>query len=91
MEDYFKFDYLYIIKVDLGDEMVQIVCGLFNIENYVKVIVVKVGVMMLFGQIIWLGELVGVEFDGMICVGCELNLKNVLDKLGCVILLVDFG
>ena len=36
-------------------------------------------------------DLVGVESDGMICAGRELNLKNAPDKPGCVILPADFG
>ncbi len=84
MEDHPKSDHLHITKVDLGDETVQIVCGSPNIENHVKVIVAKVGAMMPSGQIIWPGELVGVESDGMICAGRELNLKNAPDKPGCV-------
>lgn len=91
MEDHPKSDHLHITKVDLGDETVQIVCGSPNIENHVKVIVAKVGAMMPSGQIIWPGELVGVESDGMICAGRELNLKNAPDKPGCVILPADFG
>jgi tRNA-binding protein len=91
IEDHPKSDHLNITKVDLGDETVQIVCGSPNITDHVKVIVAKVGAMMPSGQIIWPGKLVGVESNGMICSGRELNLNNAPNQPGCVILPDDFG
>lgn len=50
---------------------------------------VKLGVMMFDGLMIWLGVLCGEESFGMICLVKELCLLNVLVKKGILELFFD--
>lgn len=91
MEDHPKSDHLKITETTIdNNERLQIVCGSPNIAEHVKVVVAKVGAMMPSGQIIWPGQLRGVDSNGMICSGRELNVKNAPQKPGCLILPDDF-
>ena len=68
-------DKLSILKVDVGSEKLQIVCGAPNVEAGQKVVVAKVEVMP-SGMVIKDAELRGVASSGMICSMRELNLPN---------------
>ena len=59
-------DHLHVCKVDLGNEVVQIVCGAPNVRAGIKVIVSKVGAK-LPGIEIKKSKIRGVESNGMIC------------------------
>ena len=56
----------------------------------ILVVVAKVGAMMPSGLIIWPGELRGVESDGMIVSGRELQLPNAPQRPGALILPADY-
>ncbi|MDU3266062.1 MAG: DUF4479 domain-containing protein, partial [Staphylococcus sp.] len=60
-------DKLSILKVDVGSEKLQIVCGAPNVEAGQKVVVAKVGAVMPSGMVIKDAELRGVASSGMIC------------------------
>lgn len=91
LEDHPKSDHLHITstQIDNGKKL-QIVCGSPNIANHVKVVVAKIGAMMPNGQIIWPGQLRGIDSNGMICSGRELRVKNAPQKPGALILPDDF-
>lgn len=75
-------DHLSITKINVGDEVLQIVCGASNISQGLKVIVARPGAVMPNGAIIWPGELRGVESFGMVCSTRELNLAHIEDLPG---------
>ncbi|WP_304976556.1 phenylalanine--tRNA ligase subunit beta [Dubosiella newyorkensis] len=66
-------DHLHITKVDLGDEIVQIVCGAPNVAEGQKVIVAKPGAKLPGGEI-KKGAIRGQESNGMICALFELGV-----------------
>ncbi|AXY25114.1 tRNA-binding protein [Suicoccus acidiformans] len=75
-------DHLSITQTDIGDEVVQIVCGASNIDEDQYVIVAKPGAVMPNGAIIWPGELRGEASNGMICSTSELGLSDIDDMPG---------
>ncbi len=71
-------DTLNVCKVDLGEEIVQIVCGATNVTKDIKVIVAKENTV-LPGGVIKKSTIRGVESNGMICALRELGIDaNVL-------------
>ena len=83
-------DKLSILKVDVGSEKLQIVCGAPNIEAGQKVVVAKVGAVMPSGMVIKDAELRGVASSGMICSMRELNLPNAPQEKGIMVLSDDY-
>ncbi|CAM3084452.1 DUF4479 domain-containing protein [Staphylococcus argensis] len=79
-------DKLSILKVDVGDEQLQIVCGAPNVEAEQKVVVAKVGAVMPSGMVIKDAELRGVPSSGMVCSMKELNLPNAPKEKGIMVL-----
>ncbi|WP_416827738.1 YtpR family tRNA-binding protein [Ectobacillus polymachus] len=79
-------DKLNICKVDVGNEMLQIVCGAPNVEAGQKVVVAKIGAVMPSGLVIKDAELRGVASSGMICSARELALPNAPEKKGILVL-----
>lgn len=80
-------DHLHITETEVdGGETMQIVCGASNIEAGQKVVVAKPGAMMPDGQMIWPGNLRGVDSFGMICSAKELHLSNAPEKKGILVL-----
>lgn len=80
-------DHLHITETEIdGGETLQIVCGASNIEAGQKVVVAKLGAMMPDGQMIWPGNLRGVDSFGMICSAKELHLPNAPEKKGILVL-----
>ncbi|MBI9081594.1 MAG: phenylalanine--tRNA ligase subunit beta [Pseudodesulfovibrio sp.] len=69
-------DKLSVCTVDVGDEMVSIVCGAPNIAKGQKVPVAKVGTIMPDGMKIKKAKLRGVQSLGMICSERELGLSE---------------
>ncbi|QFX92545.1 YtpR family tRNA-binding protein [Fructilactobacillus fructivorans] len=87
MEDHPKSDHLHVTQTRVqNDKVLQLVSGSPNMQQGIKVVVAEVGAMMPNGQIIWPGELRGVESDGMICSGRELRIPNAPDRPGALIL-----
>ncbi|MFC4772823.1 YtpR family tRNA-binding protein [Enterococcus hermanniensis] len=83
-------DHLHITETEVdGGNTLQIVCGAANIEAGQKVVVAKPGAMMPDGQMIWPGNLRGVDSFGMICSAKELHLPNAPEKKGILVLAAD--
>lgn len=79
-------DKLSVCKVDVGEEVLQIVCGAPNVDAGQKVVVAKVGVTMPSGLRIKPSELRGVPSHGMICSQKELGIPNAPKEKGIYIL-----
>ena len=68
-------DHLHICKVNIGKEVVQILCGAPNVAKGEKVIVATVGAT-LPGGVIKKAKLAGMESNGMICSLAELGIES---------------
>lgn len=68
-------DHLHVCKVNVGKEILQIVCGASNVRKGIKVIVALDGAI-LPGGTIKKGIIRGVESNGMICSIEELGLEH---------------
>ena len=66
-EDHPDSDHLHVCKVDIGSEVLQIVCGAANVEKGKKVVVATPGTMMMDGSLIVPSSLRGVPSNGMLC------------------------
>ena len=82
-------DKLSVLKVNVGNEHLQIVCAP-NVEAGQKVVVAKVGAVMPSGMVIKDAELRGVASSGMICSMKELNLPNAPQEKGIMVLSNDY-
>ena len=67
---------LHICKVDLGDEVVQILCGAPNMRQGIKVPVAKIGAKLPNGIEIKKAKLAGMESNGMCCALEELGIES---------------
>lgn len=68
-------DHLHLCNVDVGNEVLQIVCGAPNAREGIYVIVALVGAKLPAGEI-KKGKIRGVESSGMMCSKAELGLDN---------------
>ena len=68
-------NHLHILKVDVGDEQLQIVCGAPNVYEGMVTAVCKVGGSVCAGKI-KVGKLAGVESYGMCCAEAELGIGS---------------
>ena len=86
-------DHLHCCRVDVGNEVLNIVCGAPNVRAGIKVIVAQVGAELPDDFIIKKGMIRGQESNGMICALYEIGLdKKYLseeDKNGIHILPED--
>lgn len=78
-------DHLHICKVDIGNEVLQIVCGAHNVCKDILVVVACENAVMPNGQLITPGKLRGVDSYGMLCSAYELGLIDE-PKKGLLIL-----
>ena len=69
-------DHLHICKVDIGNEILDIVCGAPNARAGIKVIVAQVGAELPGDFKIKKGVIRGQESNGMLCSIAELGGKN---------------
>ncbi len=69
-------DHLHICKVDVGSEVLQIVCGAPNVREGLKVIVALVGAELAGNIKIKKGSIRGVESNGMLCSMEELGIES---------------
>lgn len=69
-------DHLHVCKVNIGNEVKQIVCGAPNVREGLKVIVSLPGAKLPGGITINKSMKRGVESDGMICSMAELGLDS---------------
>lgn len=67
---------LHICKVDIGDEVVQILCGAPNMRQGIKVPVAKVGAKLPNGMEIKKAKLAGMDSNGMCCALEELGIES---------------
>ena len=72
---------LNICQVDVGNEILQIVCGAKNVEAGQFVAVALVGAVMPNGMEIKKAKLRGVESCGMICSSSELGFAKINDGI----------
>ncbi|MBC2328178.1 YtpR family tRNA-binding protein [Listeria booriae] len=79
-------DKLNVCQVDLGDKIVQIVCGAPNVEAGQKVVVAKIGAVMPSGLIIKPSNLRGEDSFGMICAARELAIPDAPQEKGIMVL-----
>lgn len=68
-------DHLHVCKVNIGSEVLNIVCGAPNVKKGLKVIVAKVGAKLPGGEI-KKGNIRGQESNGMLCAMSELGLDS---------------
>ncbi len=79
-EDHPDSDHLHCTTVNIGDEVLSIVCGAPNVAAGQKVIVAKVGAVLPDGEI-KAGKIRGQESNGMICSLFELGVdKHLLSE-----------
>ena len=69
-------DHLHVCKVDVGNEVLQIVCGAHNVKEGLKVIVSLPGAILPGGFEIKKSTIRGVESNGMICALSEIGLEE---------------
>ena len=69
-------DHLHVCKVNVGNEVLQIVCGAPNVRKGLKVIVALVGAELPGDFKIKAGKIRGVESNGMLCSIAELGLDT---------------
>ena len=69
-------DHLHVCQVDVGDEVLQIVCGAPNARKGLKVIVALPGAVLPGDFTIKKGNIRGVESNGMMCSMAELGLES---------------
>ena len=74
-------DKLNVCQVDVGDEVVQIVCGASNVVEADWVAVAKIGAVLPGDFKIKKAKLRGVESFGMICSSSELGLPKIEDGI----------
>lgn len=79
-------DKLSVCKVNVGDSVLQIVCGAPNVETGQKVVVAKIGAVMPSGLVIKHSELRGVPSEGMLCSARELAIPNAPSAKGILVL-----
>lgn len=73
-------DHLHICKVDVGSEVLQIVCGAPNVREGIKVIVALVGAILPGDFEIKAGNIRGVSSNGMLCALFELGLEEKTEE-----------
>ena len=73
-------DHLHICKVDVGGEVLQIVCGAPNVRAGIKVIVALEGAILPGNFGIKKGNIRGIESCGMICALFELGLEEKTEE-----------
>ena len=73
-------DHLHVCKVNVGKEVLQIVCGAHNVRKNIKVIVALPGAILPGNFAIKQSTIRGVESSGMICALFELGLEPKTDE-----------
>ncbi|MBR1376922.1 MAG: phenylalanine--tRNA ligase subunit beta [Bacilli bacterium] len=73
-------DHLHVCKVNVGEEVIQIVCGASNVKKGLKVIVALPGAVLPGDFEIKVGKIRGEESNGMICALFELGLEEKTEE-----------
>src|SRR5574344_418450 len=77
LEEHPDSEHLHILTVDINtDKPLDIVCGAYNAKVGLKVVVATLYTFMPNGQQILPSKLLGVDSNGMLCSGRELNLEG---------------
>ena len=85
-EDHPDSDHLHVLKVDVGNEVLQIVCGAANVSKDKLVVVALNDTMMMDGSVIRPGNLRGIASNGMCCSKRELGLTKDPARVGIILL-----
>lgn len=80
-------DHLTVCKVDIGKEIIQVVCGAPNHKLGDKVVLAQIGAKLAPDFVIKKGKIRGVESSGMLCSSKELGIGT--DESGIIILPED--
>lgn len=86
LEEHEESSHLHVLKVDVGDQILDIVCGAPNVKLGQKVVVAMVDTVMFDGTKIVPSTLLGVPSNGMLCSPRELCLENAPAKRGILVL-----
>ncbi len=86
IEEHPDSDHMHICQVDVGSEVLQIVCGAPNVALNQLVVAALEGAVMPSGLIIVPSSLRGVDSKGMLCSARELNLPNAPQVRGILVL-----
>ena len=70
-----------VCRVNVGDDIVQIVCGAPNAREGLRAPLARVGAVLPGGFKIKKAKLRGVESQGMLCAGAELTISEDNDGL----------
>lgn len=79
-------DHMHVLTVDIGREILNVVCGAPNVKVNQKVVVATIGTMMFDGKRILPSELRGVKSEGMLCSPRELHLEGAPQARGILVL-----
>ena len=79
-------DHLHVLNVDVGSEVLQIVCGAANVAQDKLVVVAMNNTMMMDGSGIRPGSLRGIASNGMCCSKKELGLTKDPARVGIILL-----
>ncbi len=69
-------DHLHVCKVNIGSEILDIVCGAPNVRKGLKVVLAKAGAKLPGGIEIKKGNIRGKESNGVVCSLAELGLES---------------
>ena len=73
-------DHLHVCKVNVGDKVLQIVCGASNVRKGLKVIVALSGAILPGDVEIKKSKIRGIESNGMLCALYELGLEEKTEE-----------
>lgn len=79
-------DHMHVLTVDIGGEVLDIVCGAPNVKEGQKVVVATLGTTMFDGKKIVPSSLRGIKSNGMLCSPRELHLEGAPNVRGILVL-----
>ena len=79
-------DHMHVLTVDIGSEVLDIVCGAPNVKEGQKVVVATLGTTMFDGKKIVPSSLRGINSNGMLCSPRELHLEGAPNVRGILVL-----
>ena len=79
-------DHMHVLTVDIGSEVLDIVCGAPNVKEGQKVVVATLGTTMFDGKKIVPSSLRGIKSNGMLCSPRELHLEGAPNVRGILVL-----
>ncbi len=79
-------DHMHVLTVDIGSEVLDIVCGAPNVKEGQKVVVATLGATMFDGKKIVPSSLRGIKSNGMLCSPRELHLEGAPNVRGILVL-----